>query len=83
MAECPPVKRRVVGSSPTSAATPGWCNGSTGDFESLSEGSKPSPGSGVLAHLVERYHDTVEVAGSIPADPTAPGGVRGAHTTLD
>ena len=47
MAERPPVKRLVVGSSPTSAASPGWCNGSTGDFESLSEGSKPSPGSDV------------------------------------
>ena len=40
----------------------------------LGGGSTPSPGSGALAHLVERYHDTVEVAGSIPAGPTDPRG---------
>jgi hypothetical protein len=38
---------------------------------------------GILAHLVERYHDTVEVAGSIPAGPTRRRGVRGPHTTID
>ena len=82
MAEHPPVKRMVVGSSPTSAATPGWCNGSTGDFESLSEGSKPSPGSGTLAQLGERYHDTVEVVGSKPAGPTSPRGcAQSAHSS--
>jgi hypothetical protein len=33
----------VAGSNPASPAIEGWCNGSTGDFESLSQGSSPCP----------------------------------------
>ena len=36
--------QRVPGSSPGWGATPRWCNGSTGDFESLSLGSSPGFG---------------------------------------